>query len=472
MTVVPIGEVWRHSNLIWGDFPVIGNQSSYFSPIDGRLIQQVDVLSSPDLDALFQFPASPPCWTESDIHDFAHRLQVELKALAPDLSEATQWETAFSTRDCEELVEGTLGYLEGFSDYYRQVSTPVPITLAYSAASQGRKIVLKSCPWGTIAVMMPQNAALLVSVICLLNALITGNRIVLRAPLQCSRTAAFLGHAVAQAKPPQGSVSIVVAKGREFLDAAHAAQSPLLVHYLGASQFGGDILKNAFTGQKPALVDGTGNTWIWVGEKNDPHHVAEVLTGGATRYNGQTCTSINGAIIHPALYEEVSRLLQQGWSQLRAGDTREGASIGGLFDVSQAQTCLERVGESRGQMLCGGHVAGNFLEPTLVESPNPDSDLVREGVFGPVLWIRAGNREDFVAQWPANHYPLCAGVLDSDAEEKWWLARLPNLARLVLNGDPSIEHIYEPWGGYPASGANGVSFWHQKYQRTVSLDTL
>ncbi|PQV63292.1 Acyl-CoA reductase [Abditibacterium utsteinense] len=466
--VVPLGEVWNRNNLIWNDFSPAGNLSEHVSPFDGRVIQKSHVLSPPDLSALFGFPASSAHWTESDIYAFTHRLQLELQDLAPALREATQLETAFSATDCEEIVEGTLSYLKGFFDYYSQVSPLASVTLNYEAENNGappvqRKIVLKSCPWGTVVVMMPQNAVLLIGVICLLNALITGNRVVLRAPLQGARTAALLACAVARAEPPQNSVSIVVAKGREFLDAAHASPLPLLIHYLGASQFGGDILKNAFTGQKPALIDGTGNTWVWVGDKSDPFQVAELLLQGATRYNGQTCTSINGAIIHPSIYEEVSQGLQKRWSQLQ---------VGKLFDEQQAKMCLERVLHSSGQTLCGGHASGNELEPTLVANPHPESELVREGIFGPVLWIQPGTKDDFISRWPSNHYPLCVGVLDGTVDEQWWLARLPNLARLVINGDPSVEHIYEPWGGYPASGSNEVGFWHQKYQRTVSLDTL
>lgn len=67
-------------------------------------------------------------------------------------------------------------------------------------------------------------------------------------------------------------------------------------------------------------------------------------------------------------------------------------------------------------------------------------------------------------------YPLCAGVLSASAEAPWWLARLPNVARLTVNGDPSIEDVFAPWGGYPGSGANPVGPWHEKYQRTVQVD--
>jgi acyl-CoA reductase-like NAD-dependent aldehyde dehydrogenase len=106
----------------------------------------------------------------------------------------------------------------------------------------------------------------------------------------------------------------------------------------------------------------------------------------------------------------------------------------------------------------------------VITDPATDSPLVREGFFGGGLWITAGDRDAFIALWQNNQYPLCASVLSPTADPAWWAARLPSVARLVINGDPSIEYIFEPWGGYPSSGMNSVGVWYEKYQRVVSID--
>lgn len=109
--------------------------------------------------------------------------------------------------------------------------------------------------------------------------------------------------------------------------------------------------------------------------------------------------------------------------------------------------------------------------PTLVSEPHEDGALVCNGVFGPVMWIAPGTFEDFQALWPRNRYPLCAGILSSSNAREQRMLALPNLARLVINGDPSEEYMYEPWGGYPATGNNTVSQWHRKYLRPVQVDS-
>jgi hypothetical protein len=49
--------------------------------------------------------------------------------------------------------------------------------------------------------------------------------------------------------------------------------------------------------------------------------------------------------------------------------------------------------------------------------------------------------EEFANRWRSNRFPLCAGVLSPGIDTEYWLTRLSNVARLCVNGDPSIEYI-------------------------------
>lgn len=380
--VVPPGQAWKNNNLTWKGLAVIGAPDEMISPLNGQKIQTVHVLSPRDLGDLFGCPAPISTSTQPQIQAFVARLCAGLKRLSPSLVEATQWETAFLPAECEEIVQGALDYVEGFRDYYEAVRAPLPASLNYNVGVARRRIELTPVPWGTVAVMLPQNALLLIGVICLVNALITRNRVVLRAPLPCARTAALLAFAIEEAKAPEG-VCLVVAKGREFLEAAYASENSTLVHYLGASQFGGEILREAFDHRKPALVDGTGNVWVWASAANDPSQVAALLTEGAVRFNGQTCTSINGALIHPDIYDEVRTLLCQRWSELTSGNPLEGAQVGGLFDERQARSCLETVKRSGGQILCGGHHKRQCVGADFYPKPRLSQRFSERGNFRP-----------------------------------------------------------------------------------------
>jgi lactaldehyde dehydrogenase len=443
--------------------------------LDGRPVQRVDLLDERELRLLAQSPTGddPPPADAAFLWRFALALHGSLERRVPLLREAVERETGFPPEDCAELVQGTLDYARGFAAQVLGSDTVPGPALGYDPGGQPRQIRMARAPWGTVAVVLPQNAFLLLAVTCLLNALAAGNRVVLRAPTQSARSAALLGVALDEALPPahQAAVSVVLAPAREFVDALCRSPLPCLLHYLGGSRHAPDLLARGFRAGKGVLVDGDGNGWVWVAEDADPDAAADTLTRGALRYNGQTCTSINGAVIHPAIYPALRERLVARWRRFGGNDPIAPPAVGPLFDARQAEECLRRVGESGGSVLCGGERRENFLAPTLVAEPDGNSELVRDGVFGPVLWVTPGDRDAFVSLWRrANRYPLCAGVLSPSADAAWWVARLPNLARLTLNGDPSVEHLFEPWGGYPASGANPVGPWLDKYRRVVQID--
>jgi acyl-CoA reductase-like NAD-dependent aldehyde dehydrogenase len=264
---------------------------------------------------------------------------------------------------------------------------------------------------------------------------------------------------------------VVLVSARTFLTAVRESAEPILVHYLGSSAHAPDILSTCFQSGNQAIIDGEGNTWVWVDEDVPMDYACDVLTGGAIRYNGQTCTSINGAMIHPAIYDRLRVQLAARWQDLAYGNPLEcNVDVGPLMDEAQAEHCLHQIESSGAEILAGGCRSGNLMTPTLAAEPREDSALVSEGLFGCALWIAPGNADRFAELWRRNRYPLCAGVLSGSDRTQSLLRRLPNLARLTVNGDPSIEYMYEPWGGYPASGVNPVSHWHQKYLRTVQID--
>ena len=454
-----IGQNWPQSSLVWGQPSGQGDFQNIVSPLGGPL-QGVQMLGECELAGLIE-PKIPLQIVAPQIWDFGAKLRAQIEVLAPELKRAMHLETGFCDEDCAEMVDATLQFLKEFPDFldFWQQNSPV---LNYQGENGARGISLSRQPWGTVAVILPQNAFLLVAVTCLMNALATGNRVILRVPLGSARSGALLALAIANCGEMAREICVVNARAPQFLKTLFEAPDSILVHYMGGSNRAAELASESFNAGQPLVADGSGNTWVWVGENANVDKAAQILTRGATRYNGQTCTSINGALIHPQIYQQLREKLIENWRDL--------TEIGPLFDEKQAIWCENQIQSSGGQILVGGTRKSNLLAPTLVENSDFNSALVSEGIFGPALWIAAETAEQFCDLWRKNQHPLCAGILAPDTQENWWARRLRNLARLVVNGDPSVEFLHEPWGGYPRSGLNTVSAWAQKYQRVVQID--
>ena len=446
----------RVPSLIGGERRGGGETFRARSPLDGSIVAEGETLG--DLAWLSETRLPP--------HDLGLTgLAPELRRLRAAFIDALRWETGFIPRDCEELIDGALAYAEGYEVH------PSNRLVERTDEIRGvRRMRLIDVPYGTIAAILPQNAFLPLALACLFNGLRAGNRVVLRAPQQSALSASLLSLALERTPELAPWVSVAVLSARRFVDGFLGSRSPGLLHFFGGSKAAADLVARGFDAGKSVLIDGEGNVWAYVDRAFDADRAAETLVAGAFRYNGQTCTSINGALVHPDRYAEVADRVEARVRALRAG-FEEGDAVGPVFDEAQAAWCRERIVGCGGEIAVGDEPRGTLLPPTLVLEPRTDSPLVREGAFGPVLWLALGDADAFAAFWRTNRFPLGAAILQEPTDPAAWAARLPGLARLVVNGDPSVEDPFEYWGGYPPSGQNPVSPWLSKYRRTLQIET-
>ncbi len=438
-------------SLVWGERQGGGDPFETHSPLDGALLAEGELLGVFDALGRSDLPRG------LDLVSGTDRLAAELRRLDRALVDAARRETGFSLQDSEELIEGSIAYVEAYASH--------PSTALVSRTEEirsDRRMRLVDVPVGTVAAILPHNAFLPLALSVGLNALHAGNRAILRAPQGSALSASLLTDALERTPELAPWLSVAVCSARPFVDWFLKAPLPGLLHFFGSSRHAADLVARGFTAGKDVLIDGEGNAWAYVDAGADPEAAARILAEGAFRYRGQTCTSLNGAFVHPSLFAEVSQRV--------VAHARE-AESGPLFDEAQAEWCLSRVLGAGGEIVAGGARTGSVLEPTVLLNPDPRSELVREGLFGPALWLASGDESAFAAHWPSNRFPLCAAVLQEPADPEGWAARLPNVARLVLNGDPSVEDPFEFWGGYPPSGQNPVSPWPAKYRRTIQVDT-
>lgn len=449
-----VGAYWDRSSLVWGKLAGSGEVAQNISPF-GTDLQSIRLLDANELLSVFEETASdvvsPPV-------DNLSRLMRERR---DELIRELRLSMGFSLVDTEEVFDGCISFLDRFdhdqSFDYREFS------------HGGRRIGLRRVPWGTIAAILPQNAAFYMGLIVLVNGLAAGNRVILRAPSGSYRLMAILGQLLIEAGFDPYTFCVVACDAGGFNDAWRKARHPVLMHFLGSSQRAADLLSQSFVAGKPCLIDGEGNGWIYVDQDQDPITAAWLVWHGAIRYNGQTCTSINGAVVHPAIDREFRLAVRELVAKTTFG-IADSDQVGPLFNQRQVEAIEVLVQESGGRIGRVGQSKGNVCSPLLVEDPVVESDIVSRGVFGPVMWLRTGTWEDFRGLWRFNRYPLSTAILSFGEAIQEEAMQLPGASRVVLNGDPSFEDPLEPWGAYPSCGSNPVSNWIDKYYRVVQVD--
>lgn len=454
MTWPSVGAYWDRSSLVWGEPSGSGEIAQNVSPFDVEL-QSIRLLSENEIQNVFADFA--PKAALSPLDDLSRLIRVHRSELIREI----RLSMAFNLADCEEIIDGCLSFLDRFE--------PTHIFDSAEYNQGGRRIGLRRVPWGTIAAILPQNASFYMGLIVLVNGLSTGNRVILRAPSGSYRLMAILGELLLEAGFDASSYSVVACDAGAFMEAWKNASHPILMHFMGSSQRASSLLSQSFEARKPCLIDGEGNGWIYVDKDQEPVEAAKLVWHGAIRYNGQTCTSINGVVVHPAIDSDFRQSIRELVARTTFG-TADSDQVGPLFSTAQVEAIEKGASESGGRIGKAGQSSGKVFSPMLIEDPNTESDLVGMGFFGPALWVKTGTWGEFQEAWKLNRYPLSAAILTFDESVREQALNLSGASRIVLNGDPSLEDPLEPWGAYPSCGSNPVSSWIDKYYRVVQLD--
>jgi len=201
-------------------------------------------------------------------------------------------------------------------------------------------------------------------------------------------------------------------------------------------------------------------------------------------YNaGQTCTAVKRLFVHETIAEQFTQKLKQRIETLKVGNGLDtGVEMGPLNSLSQRER-ISRVVETvkdneEGVILTGGSVLseipydrGLFYRPTLIADVAPESRLMQEEVFGPVLpvmqvpdldtAIREANRTRFglgASVWTTNLHTAKRAFNEINAGIVW--------VNRHLTVPPEV-----PFGGMNESGIGRENGLHalDNYSRTKTL---
>jgi len=442
------------------------------SPVTGEILRQVRLASREEVLASAQrLMAHPASATEDDLFAFFRRLRDELRNRREELIRVTVLETGFILRDAEEIVDGAIDFLVSFETFIEQQPRREQVFQHSYSSSTRRSMRLTSRPYRLIAALVPQNASLTLGITILASALFAGSRVLLRPSLQTASTGVLLAESVAASDPPEGRLDIVNSLAGTFLDAVCASEHVEMVHYIGSNRHTAAVLHQTFDAGKLCLLDGQGNGMLYMDETYPVETATKLILDAATRFNGETCTSVNGVLVEESLYPRLRTALVEAFGALSTGDPfRGGTRVGPLFSEKQAMGLRQSLSTEGARLLVGGTVTGAYFAPSVVEGVRPDHPVVREGLYGPAVWIQPVSWREVPRWLGANRFPLSDAVLSARADAIREFAYLSRAPRICVNADPSIESMFEPWGGYPPGGLNPVSPWVQKYRQSYQLD--
>jgi 1-pyrroline-5-carboxylate dehydrogenase len=236
----------------------------------------------------------------------------------------------------------------------------------------------------------------------------------------------------------------------------------------------------------PRLVGETGGKdFIVVHASADPQAVAVGAVRGAFEYQGQKCSAASRMYAPKSRWPEIRDRMTAMMQEIRMGDVRDFRNFMGAVIDRKSFTKISAYIEDAKQnarIIKGGGYNGDegyFIEPTLVEAPDPTYRLMCEEIFGPVLTVYVYDdakwRETLEIVDRTAPYALTGAVFARERSAiREATSALRNAAgNYYINDKPTGAVVgQQPFGGARASGTNDKAGSKMNLLRWVSARTM
>jgi acyl-CoA reductase-like NAD-dependent aldehyde dehydrogenase len=320
-------------------------------------------------------------------------------------------------------------------------------------------------PWGVVGRMITFNHPAMFTCARLGSALVAGNCVVLK-PSELAPLSAVAIAELSEGLLPDGVINVVV--GGPETGAALVRQpaierlsftgsTPTALRIQAAAADSGYVKTLSFElgGKNPILVF----------DDVDVDEAAAAIVRGMnfTRVQGQSCGSTSRLVIHASIARPVLDRVAELARDIRIGPPADPATeMGSMISVSARDRCVAmvegalahgaRVTAGGGLPADPGLSSGAFLEPTIVEGVEPDSELALEEVFGPVLAAMTFETDtEGLALADAGPYGLTAAVWTNDIDRALRAVDALHAGYIWVN-DVETRYPAVPFGGWGNSG--------------------
>jgi 1-pyrroline-5-carboxylate dehydrogenase len=300
------------------------------------------------------------------------------------------------------------------------------------------------------------------------SALLAGNTVVFKPSSLAPVTGFRIVEILEEAGLPEGVLSFLPGPGDTVGDYLVGHRDISFVNFTGSREVGTHINEVAGRtsggqqGIKRVIAEMGGKNAIIVDESADIDLAVSGIIASAFGFQGQKCSACSRVIAAGALYGEIVERVSRGAELLRVGPAKEqGTEVGPLADASHFGKVTGYVegGKRKGRLVVGGEAddsVGYFLHPTVFADVPPDTPMMQEEIFGPVLGItRAESFDQALAIANGTAYGLTGGVFARDPTRLDLARREFHVGNLYVNRKITGALVgVEPFGGFKMSGTD------------------
>ena len=434
------------------------------SPIDGQTLCSIAAAGAVDVDRAVQaarrsfeqgvWSRMAPAERKKILHRIADRIEANHAELAVLGVRDNGTEIAMAWKAEPGSAAGTFRYYAECVDKVNGEIAPTP---------EGTLGLIHKEAIGVVGAIVPWNFPLMIGAWKIAPALAAGNSVVLKPSEDASLSLLRLAQLCLDAGLPPGVLNVVTGTGSEAGEALARHTDVDILTFTGSGPVGRLLLKaSAESNLKRVYLElGGKSPNIVFDDATDLAQAAKVSAMGIFRNSGQVCVAGSRLLVQRSVHDEFVDRLQNIASSLRVGDpldiTTDIGAVSSARQLARNQSMLARALEQGARRRTGGQViapvpGGQYMSPAVLDGVQPEMEIARQEVFGPVLAVMPFDDEaEAVRLANGTEYGLAAGVWTGSLSRAHRMVRAIKAGLVHVNtyGGPDIT---VPLGGVRQSG--------------------
>jgi alpha-ketoglutaric semialdehyde dehydrogenase len=397
-------------------------------------------------------------WSVVNRAEILRKASILIQEKKQEITEIVHLETGKSRKDASSETNGVieLGFFmagEG-RRYYGQTT---------SSAVENRSAMTIRQPVGICGLIVPFNTPIANVAWKSFPALLCGNAVIIKASKDTPYTPIWFAKILMQAGLPRGIFSVLQGNGEELGREIVNNHNIDLISFTGSGETGKSIQQNAGSRLAKVSLELGGKNALVVCEDADLDEAVTQVVLSAFSNAGQRCAAGSRIIVFAPIYEKFKKLLLRKISKLKIGSDDSddfGPVINEIQLLKIQNEIIRSVTNENVKILSGGyrlkdqkHHKGYFFSPTLLENVNPNSELSKEELFGPVTALyKVKDFNEAVEIVNNSPYGLTAAIHTKNFHRVQEFINKVKCGVISINGATYGSEPHLPFGGLKSSG--------------------
>ncbi|MDU3265776.1 MAG: aldehyde dehydrogenase family protein [Staphylococcus sp.] len=312
------------------------------------------------------------------------------------------------------------------------------------------KSYIKPEPYGTILIIGPFNYPVQLLFEPLIGAIAAGNNAIIK-PSELTPHVAQVVRKVIEDVFTSDFVAVVEGGVEETQTLINLPFD--YIFFTGSENVGRIVYEAASKNLVPVTLELGGKSPVIVDETANIKVASDRISFGKFTNAGQTCVAPDYILVNRKVKNELIQSFKQSIEEFYGKNIQNSPDFGRIVNTKHFNRLSELLAIHRNEVIFGGHTDENeqYIEPTILDGITPQSKIMEEEIFGPVVSVITYNDLDEAIEIANDtKYGLAGYVIGKDKETLQKVARSIEAGRIQINESPNEPYL--PFGGYKQSG--------------------